>query len=464
MSSTSQLPVRETDDPWDKLAEFRAIVKIKAGYVSSVLFGLVPYFVAGLGTMGVTKGLVHIIDPVWIMQFNEFEGAFLYMHEINHVIRDTAGRCGTRDHELWNQAADIPINDDLIDTGWTAPTGANAPLIAETFGFPKGLSAEEYYDLLLQRRGQKQQQKKPGSKPGSGSGAGKKGGTTDGQGGGKTAADPDDPPHLCSGHCGGTAGNPSELEEKIDAEVGRSAVDRKGIQRQAIDDLRQHFARGRGNMPAGLRSLLEMSKKKSRIPWRRKFSALVRRASGRIQSGGMDFSLTRPARGSYARGIPRPGLVQQEPVVLFIEDTSGSMGAVQLKTVRREARAIMLNIGIDRVWWMDADAAVSAPPRLVGVRDLERLPIHGGGGTDFRPALAAGMKLRPRPDIIVYLTDGDGTAPATPPPGVVVIWCIVPSYYNKRPAPWGHAVIMRDEEDDKEYPQFEDDEEADVDD
>jgi predicted metal-dependent peptidase len=118
----------------------------------------------------------------------------------------------------------------------------------------------------------------------------------------------------------------------------------------------------------------------------------------------------------------------------------------------------MLGLGLDKVWWMDADAAVAAPPRQVSVRDLERLPIHGGGGTDFRPAFDAAMKLRPRPDIIVYLTDGDGTAPEAAPAGVVVVWCVVPSYYNKRPAPWGHAVIMRQEGDEKEYPQFDKDE------
>lgn len=442
MSTAFVLPVEEAKTPEDKLSEFRAIVRLKAGYVSSVLYGLVPYFVEGYGTMGVTPGLVHIIDPKWVMQFNEFEGAFLYMHEIGHVMRDTAGRRGDRDHKLFNQAADIAINDDLIAAGWTPPGGDNAPLTSATFGFPKGLTAEEYYDLLLQRQ---QKASKDKQKKGAQEGPGAPG-------------DPDGPPHLCSGHCGGIAGNPGELETKLDQEVGRSQIDKKAIQRQALDDIRQAVAQGRGNMPAGLRSLIKLDKKRSKIPWPRKLAAFLRRATGQIQSGGLDFSISRPARGSYARGIPRPGLVQQEPVVLFIEDTSGSMGHPQLKTVRREARAIMLGLGLDKVWWMDADAAVAAEPRQVSVRDLERLPIHGGGGTDFRPALAAGLKLRPKPDIIVYLTDGDGTAPAVAPAGVVVIWCIVPSYFNKRPAPWGHAVIMRQEGDKNSYPQFGDEE------
>jgi predicted metal-dependent peptidase len=427
---------QEASTPEDKCAEFRAIVKLKAGYVSSVLFGLVPYFVKDFGTMAVTKGLVHIIDPVWIMQFNEFEGAFLYMHEINHVIRATADRCGDRDHKIFNMAADIPINDDLIAAGWTPPQGANAPLRAATFGFPLGLSTEEYYDLLIKK---KQKDK------------------------GKSPEDVAGRPHLCSGQCGGTAGNPSDIEEQADKEVGRSVLDRKGIQQQAIEDIRRHVGQGRGTVPAGLKSLLGAIKKKSKVPWRRKFASFLRRSSGKIQSGGMDFSLSRPSRGSYSRGIPRPGLVQQEPEIAFIEDTSGSMGVKQLKIARREARAVMASIGIEQVWWLDADAAVAAKPRRVGIRDLEHLPVHGGGGTDFRPAIETCLKLRPRPDIIIYLTDGDGVAPDVAPPGVTVIWCIVPSYYNKRPAKWGHAVIMRDEGDEREYSQFADEEDEDDD-
>lgn len=451
MPTAFTLPTEEAQTPEDKLSEFRAIVRLKAGYLASLLYGLVPYFVEGYGTMGVTPGLVHIIDPKWIMKFNEFEGAFLYMHEMSHILRDTAGRRGDRDPNLFNQAADIAINDDLIAVGWTPPGGEDAPMTSDTFGFPKGLSAEEYYDLLLQR-----QQKEP---PKGGRGQQPQQGAGGADASNKKTAGPNDPPHLCSGHCGGVAGTSSELEDKLDQEVGRSHVEKKAIQRQALDDIRQAVAQGRGNIPASFRSLIQIDKKRSKIPWTRKLAAFLRRATGQIQSGGLDFSISRPARSSYARGIPRPGLVQQEPVVLFIEDTSGSMGHPQLKTVRREARAIMLGLGLDKVWWMDADAAVAAPPRQVSVRDLERLPIHGGGGTDFRPALEAGLKLRPKPDIIVYLTDGDGTAPAAAPPGVVVIWCIVPSYYNKRPASWGHAVIMRQEGDAGEYPQFEEDEE-----
>jgi predicted metal-dependent peptidase len=419
-----------SSSPEEQLATWRAYTIVKAPYVQAILFGFVIVFVEGYGRIGITKNLVCVADPEWIMQFDEEEGGFIMMHEIGHVMRDTFGRLENRDPEMFNKAADIPDNQDLITSGWKAPKGPNAPLLPKTFDFPVGLSAEEYYELLKQKGGTKAKEKG----------------------------------HICGGMCGGIAGNPQgELEDKLDAEFGRGAIEKKAIIQQAIGDLKTYVEQGRGTVPGGLRSLLQISKKKSKIPWRRKFSTLLRKVGGRVQTGGADFSMARLSKSTYSRGIPRPGLIQQEPEIAFVEDTSGSMGKKQLQTARREASAVLRALGIDQAWWLDADAAVAAKPRRISVRDLATLPVHGGGGTDFRPALEACLKLRPKPDIIIYLTDGDGTAPEVPPPGVVVIWCIVPSYYNKRPASWGHAVIMRDEGDETEYPNLADDEEGDVD-
>lgn len=447
----------------------RAIVIARAPYWAPILYSLVPYAVENFGSiMGVTEGMVMMYDPVKVREISKEEYlAFIVAHEVGHVFRDTFGRCGHRDHHLFNLAADMPDNEDLVKANWEPPIAPYAPVLPETYGFPPGLTAEDYYDLLLA------QEAKAPKKKGAQSKIKIKVKTL--QNGilkeiekeqDVKAADAGDDPHPTCGLCGGIAGNKinPELEAKVDAEVGRGIAEKRSAQKQTIEELRRFVAKGRGTLPSSLMTLLKLDGKKSRIPWRRKFRHILRRMSGRIQSGGLDFSLSRPSRGSYARGIPRPGTVQQEPEIVFIEDTSGSMGQKQAQAARREAAAIINSQGIDYVWWLDADAALATKPRRIRARDLGSIPRHGGGGTDFRPAIEAAMRLKPKPDIIVYLTDGDGTAPATPPPGVAFIWCIIPSYYNKRPAEWGHAVIMRDEDDERSYPKLEKDEEEETDD
>jgi predicted metal-dependent peptidase len=121
------------------------------------------------------------------------------------------------------------------------------------------------------------------------------------------------------------------------------------------------------------------------------------------------------------------------------------MGHEQLKDGRVQIVDIFLQLGIETAWWISADAAVSAPPRRLRMRDIRDLPVVGRGGTDFRPAIELAQTLRPRPDLLVYSTDGDGTAPNEPPPNMEVVFLIVPSHYNKTPATWGHTVIMADE-------------------
>lgn len=202
-------------------------------------------------------------------------------------------------------------------------------------------------------------------------------------------------------------------------------------------------------MPESFRSLLSNEDKPQRlVPWRLRLSRVCRRATGRMKAGRSDYSLARPSKRSLLSNVVRPGLIDREINILFIEDSSGSMfiaGASPLKQVRVEVSSVMQQLGIDQAWFMDADADVAAPPRLIRMRDIERLPVHGGGGTNFAPALERAQKLKPRPDIVIYLTDGAGYAPKHPPPNMEVVWCVVPSPYGTKPCNWGHLIVCSDD-------------------
>jgi predicted metal-dependent peptidase len=63
--------------------------------------------------------------------------------------------------------------------------------------------------------------------------------------------------------------------------------------------------------------------------------------------------------------------------------------------------------------------------------------LRGGGGTDFRPVFDELSKVRPRPDVLIFITDGGGWAPELPPPGIKVIWLLVGSHKMKPLRPTG---------------------------
>jgi predicted metal-dependent peptidase len=438
--------------PEQKLSVARMIVAQEAPYVASILYGLVPKFQRGFGTMATTEHMVLIVDPDWILSLSDKVLAGILMHECSHVFHDHLTRFAnvmqgqSQDRYLANIAMDIAINPTLIDAGWELTPDA---LMPEQYKLPRNKAAEWYFQELRKQQpksssgGSKQkEQNGPGTPQPGGSGGGGEGSPSpsddgSGQGAGKK-------PGVCSGGCGSITGdkaNKSELEKKLDAEMGRSDSDREVIIKLTADAVKAAAQQGRGRLPNGFYELAKLLDQPAKIDWRAELGRISRRATGKVKSGGRDFSLRRPSKRSYTRGIMRPGLIQQIPEVAIIRDSSGSMGPEQINAATIEAIAIFKALGIDTIWFLDADAQVAFSKRL-RLSELKELPVHGRGGTSFIPAIEALDKLRPRPDIAIYITDGDGTAPQNAPRGVEFIWCIIPSYYKRKPAHWGHIVVV----------------------
>lgn len=102
--------------------------------------------------------------------------------------------------------------------------------------------------------------------------------------------------------------------------------------------------------------------------------------------------------------------VEQGKIAVIV-DTSGSIGEKELDVFASEALGVLLQAG--EIVVIAADASVQSIVTVASKAEfLSALRgIKGGGGTDFRPGLAAAEKM----DNVcgaVYLTDGEGTYPA----------------------------------------------------
>lgn len=429
-------------------------------YIADTLYGLVPEPVIGIQTMGVTPGFVLYYDPVWLLSDPDIIGRIdgfvvlatdLY-HECNHVLRNierveglakmamTKGLNKKQANDLANIAADIPINDDIdADSNLKLQKWAYR---AKTFDFPKGKTMEQYMSMLL-RNPSKVQQKMKGK---AGGGAGKKQGDDNDGKGGDGQNQPQGRP--CAGGCGGIAGNPAneQLERELDKKYGRDEADRDHIKKSTYEKIERHQAQhGIGTTPGFSLEDIQFEKKPSKINWRRELNYVVRRATGRVTSGGTDYSLRRASKRSALLGVLRPGLIDQLPTVAFIRDTSASMGGEEINAANNESIEVMRRLGLDFVWFLDADTEAKGKPVRVRVRDIPRLEAKGRGGTNFIYPLETVHKMRPRPDVCIYLTDGWGPAPTKEPFGMKVVWCIVPRQGGALPAPWGHHVICSED-------------------
>ena len=437
-----------------KLEVARAFIKKKGPYFTAMTYSLIPRPRPGYGTVSTSKNLIMVYDPDWFEALSTEKAAGALVHEGMHVFRKHFERSeGFPDKRRYNVAGDLSINPDLREMGWELPDGA---LFPKYYGFPEFLGAEEYYHLLEKLESKQEKEQKKQQKKGSGKGDPQPGPGQPGQGPpqpGQGPAQPPKDPHgngACAGGCGGAAGNPRpEEQEEEDAvrqeepEALKSDVDIQAIVKQTAKEMSDFVSQGRGTLPRHLVELANAALAPPKVKWRQVLPRLIRRATGKMEAGGQDFSKRRPSKRSFMRGMLVPGMISNEPEIVMIRDTSGSMGKKQLQDAQNEAVGVMRQMGIDEVWFMDADAAAGKPKR-VRVRDIPKLPITGRGGTDFGPAIERAAKLNPRPNVILYFTDGDGPTPDFPPRGVEVVWVIVKSYWNKKPCDWGHCVFVDD--------------------
>lgn len=398
------------------LARARAALVRDFPYFDADVCTLQPVYVPGYGTFGVTPRRVMVVDPDILpggkaAKWTDAEVAGALCHELFHCFNQHGERAtthGATDRNAWNISADAELNDDLVEMfakpGVTTklPKGAILP---STLGLPEHRLAEFYYDNMPAV------QVLP-------------------LGGGKG--------------CGGAAGNPTDLEAELDAAFGRSdaelAADRQGL----AEAILEAHAKGRGNIPAGILRTAEDYRKPAVVPWERVLAQELRGAVA-DRPGDRIPTYRRPARTMLGLGwgVGHPVLPAARatvPRVAFGVDTSGSMSAEQCAQGLREAYGVCRALGA-RVRYLAVDAAVHVNVEITAATDLRPL-LKGGGGTDFRPLFDAVMAIPEaiRPTVLVLYTDGYGTAPELPPPGLHTLWVLTAD--GRSPVPWGKVIRL----------------------
>lgn len=133
-----------------------------------------------------------------------------------------------------------------------------------------------------------------------------------------------------------------------------------------------------------------------------------------------------------------PGLVQPIPQIAVVADTSGSMGETDIARVLAEITGILQNLGNrEPVTVLATDAAVHTCRKVFDVRQVK---LIGGGGTDMGAGLEAAARLRPQPDIVVVITDGDTPWPEQKPVAGQVIVVLTRQGYSG--PSWARTIIV----------------------
>ncbi|GAA4893848.1 putative metal-dependent peptidase [Stackebrandtia albiflava] len=387
-------------------------VKVRP-YLADALFALHVIEDPSVPTMAVDAYWRCYVSPAFVARMPVDELAGVWVHEVSHLLRDhhrrgerhanAHGEHGPGERLRRNIAADFEINDDIYGDGLPQPTGVALPSM---LNLPNGLLMEEYLHMSSMSG---------------------------------LAAD------LAWLDCGSGADG-HERPWELGAEGA------EGLSRQERDRVRFRVAealKGRpGNAPKGWRRWADEAFHPPQ-PWRQLLGAAIRSAVG-APGAGENHSYRRPSRRAASLpGVVLPSLRRTPPRVCVVIDTSASVSDAELGAALLEVTAISRALAGRRdlvsVISCDAAAGIAVP-----LCRAEGVTLTGGGGTDLRSGFARAVAARPRPDVIVALTDGQTPWPSAPPPCRTIVGLFPrppravdetdPDYEPDVPPAWAHVV------------------------
>ena len=341
------------------------LARLLRPYYSRALAALSPRVMEGLGTVCVTKYWGLYVDVEWLRELDPLHQAtVLAAHEVEHLLRRHSRLDGLAPPFVTNVIADAEINDDLANGEALLP-GAITP---SRFGWPDGLTAEEYLALIEQ--------------------------TTHLDGAG-----------CCGGGSG--AGYPRPWE-KDDSSDGVNENDAEMLRQQVAGDVvaygQEH---GRGSVPQDVLIWANALIAPIVRDWRRELPPLLAKAVT-LARGRYDYSWARPSRRAVPGvGVLRPASIGAKLRIGLAVDTSGSMASDTLDYVAGLVRSF------GDVVVAQGDAA------LCGISSGAPNTWRGGGGSDIRPLIEALVKARV--DAIVCVTDCETAWPSDSPSVPVVV-------------------------------------------
>ena len=385
-----------------RVSAARLWAALRFPYLASALFASRVVAAPGLGSIAVDRSWRLYVDPELVDEWSAEEVGSVLVHHVGHLLRDHAGRAQNMGIDEsseadWVAAADAEINDDFVDGDLSFPID---PIVPSALSCEPGGFAEDYFRTI---RGK----------------------------------------NLCgTGECGsGAHAQPRRWELNDDGIPEISPATAHLLRCKAAEEIRSCAGKLPGTVPRGWQrwadELLE-----PKVDWRKALAAAVRSGFASI-AGSVDYSYMRPSRRASVTGnVVLPALRRPVPAVAVVIDTSGSMSEDLLAEVVAEVEGILRAVGMarDRIHVLACDAEVHKVQRVTSARQVE---LFGGGGTNMGAGIDSALALRPKPSVIVVLTDGYTPWPVEGPKGTRVVVGMVGSGNWAAPS-WAKLVRIED--------------------
>ena len=343
-----------------------------------------------------TDGDKIFFNPKTYFELSYLERDAVFLHELLHTALLHPLRRGSRDHFLFNIAADIVVNGMVA-----AEKDVQLPKTAIRDEEIEHHSVEEIYEIISKKSKYKNLQKK------------------------LVFADILDPSN------GGSTGH----YQQKDLDEMKSQYKIKGYWKQAINDSIA-ISKGSGNsIPEKFKRTFEEITQPE-VNWKSVLWRYLVRTPNNFDGYDRRFIYS----GLYLDEL------QGESVEVFCcIDTSASITQDELNTFIGELSGILKsypNISC-KLWYADDDCY--GPYTIESIKSIPS--PEGGGATDFRPFFKKIKSLRTieKESVCVYLTDGYGYMPEKAPE-LPVLWVITPGGADNDYFEFGEVTRLTDKE------------------
>lgn len=357
----------------------RDVLVSKQVFLSTLLCNLEIEFDSSIKTAA-TNGKYIKWNPDWFLGLPPKTRTSIMFHELWHIGRLHGVRRGGRDPQLWNQACDYRINNDMLMEGHTFD-GAKG-LFDDSI--PHEWSEEEIYQWLLDK------------------------------------GDPSNP-------------EPNDLDG--DLEEGDMTQGEIIEQIQAVSRAIHQTKMAAGAVPGGLEEWINTFLEPV-VPWQQLLYKWF------VDLGDSDYSWSRPNRRYYP-DVYLPSLVPEEnrlAKVNFYEDTSGSITLAQSTRFNSELKYVKDVFNPEEMNVILFDTQIQAEYQFTEYEPFEKIKVVGGGGTHLECVREHIIKTKPTAAII--FTDLECNPMQPLPFDIPVIWVVLGN--PDAEIPFGTAIHIKD--------------------
>ncbi len=378
-----------------------------------------------------TNGRDFLYNPAFIDSLQDDEVMFVVAHEAGHVANNHPHRMTPKhDAKLANQAMDFVVNGQLAATVEPTTKRPAFQLVKGALVNPAydGLSWERVYAILdAQRQGGGNGQKPPeqpkpqqsSQKPGQPNAGNAPPSAQQAPGKATTPTPPQSPatqpgnPQAGQSSPGqGTPGAGGQDVQPYPADSPAELAEAEALNTQATFQAAQ-AARGCGKLPGHIERMIDDMKAPA-VDWRNALRQFLTRSRD-------SHTWKTPRRRALSAGMYLPARSGEQcgPLVVF-RDTSGSTAAFW-DQFHSELAAIVADVRPRKITIVDINTRVRQVLEFTPDDFPASLPMKGGGGTRFQPAIDWLDEQDEQPAAAVYLTDLEATHP-TDAPACPFLW------------------------------------------